>query len=255
MKTQYDQELLNNGHKKYIVEPELWSIEIGDAPCTVTMQWENENTEMTFDPGWKGFMAVKRSSLEVVSGCLPYQPMDIEIMAKLQAFIDKSMNDKVEKTSPQHYFATIKMDDDLLLTSRRDIEYWLLRQTLNPTAGMEKFIALLRNTEWYWLVYFLLDEFNGSSKLQDLGQRYGLSASHFRRLSRRALGNTTKVTLRDWRMGKAVLALIDEEQNLTDIAFEHGYSSLSHFSNQVKETLGVSPRGLRHLITSPTQLN
>lgn len=70
----------------------------------------------------------------------------------------------------------------------------------------------------------------------------------FRRLSRRALGNTAKSALRDWRLGQALFELINGDNNLTTIAMNHGYASLSHFSNEVKEVIGVSPRNLKKLL-------
>jgi len=237
METQHAQKLLKNGQKKNILEPNLWLISVGDFPCEINIRLGGENKLVSLIPGWKGLLAMRRLSLKIEKGYLFFHEIDLMIMTKLQSFIDKSMNRKEEKNVSQCDFSLIKTDEISILTSRRELEYWLLRQTLNPQPGMEGFVDLLRSTEWYWLVYFLLDEFTGSNKLQDLGQRYGLSTSHFRRLCRQALGNTTKVALRDWRMGKAVLALIDENQNLTEIAFEHGYSSLSHFSNEFKETL------------------
>jgi AraC-like DNA-binding protein len=75
-----------------------------------------------------------------------------------------------------------------------------------------------------------------------LGERYGLSKSHFNRLCREVLGNGVKHELRLWRATEAMLEVFDRREALTAIAYDHGFSSPSHFSREVKELFGVSPR-------------
>ncbi|WP_374191068.1 helix-turn-helix domain-containing protein [Candidatus Symbiopectobacterium sp. 'North America'] len=62
------------------------------------------------------------------------------------------------------------------------------------------------------------------------------------------MGNTAKSALRDWRLGQTLFELINGDNNLTTIAMNHGYASLSHFSNEVKKVIGVSPRNLKKLL-------
>ncbi|MGL6148964.1 MAG: helix-turn-helix domain-containing protein, partial [Plesiomonas sp.] len=72
--------------------------------------------------------------------------------------------------------------------------------------------------------------------------------SHFRRLCRHALGSAAKAELRDWRMARSLLDVVEGQENLTQVAIKHGYASSSHFSNEIRELLGVSPRGLSNII-------
>ncbi|ASX26888.1 helix-turn-helix domain-containing protein [Candidatus Williamhamiltonella defendens] len=255
MKIKNIQNVLNERHKKQITKMVIWFVQIGKIECKIQIQTASgNNSEMVFKSGWRGFVAINPSSLQIQSGSLRYKRINVMMMAKLQAFIDKSL----VKKSVQHIsksneaFAVVEVPDSSILHSLREIEYWLLGETLNPKSGTDQFLNLLRNTEWYWVVYFLLNEFNGNNRLKNLCQRYGLSLAHFRRICRIALGNTTKVALRDWRMVKAILDLVLKNQNLTEVAFEHGYASLSHFSSEVKEALGVSPKKLLQTITHTT---
>ena len=113
---------------------------------------------------------------------------------------------------------------------------------------MATLASFLRRTEWYWLIRFLLNESVNNGKLHELGARYGLSYSHFRRLCRNALGNSAKSELRGWRIARALLDVVEEGQSLTQVAMRYGYASSSHLSNDIRDAFGVSPRGLWNMI-------
>lgn len=196
----------------------------------------------------RSLLAIAPASVTVESGELQCLLLDFTLLARLQVFIDKSLN----KESTHSSRMLVGCMPTVLRTEpeQKEIEYWLLHQALHGTEGLEHFSNVLRQSEWYALVEFLFDAYrsNSNQRLQTLCSRYGLSVSHFRRLSRRALGNTAKSALRDWRLGQALFELINGDNNLTTIAMNHGYASLSHFSNEVKDVIGVSPRNLKKLL-------
>ncbi|CNF34621.1 helix-turn-helix domain-containing protein [Yersinia kristensenii] len=192
----------------------------------------------------QGMMAFAPSTITIERGELYFILLDFTQLAKLQVFIDKPQNRECDyKTRALFGYMPTTFESNPTL---RDIEYWLLNYTLRRTPDIEPFSEVLRQSEWYALVSFLLT--NSSQRLDILCMRYGLSASHFRRLSRRVLGNTAKGAQRDWRLGQALLELVNSDDNLTTIAMNHGYASLSHFSNEVKYVLGMSPRNLKKLL-------
>lgn len=220
----------------------------GVTGCDIRITEKENVKRCSITPDQQGLLAVAPATITLERGQLSYLTLDFTHLAKLQVFIDKSQN-KESEHSPRRLFGYMPAALDAEPTPK-DIEYWLLNHALQRTEGLAAFSDVLRQSEWYALVEFLFDAYrnNSSQRLQILCLRYGLSVSHFRRLSRRALGNTAKAALRDWRLGQALLELIEGENNLTTIAMNHGYASLSHFSNEVKDVLGMSPRNLKKLL-------
>lgn len=173
---------------------------------------------------------------------------DVKILTKLQAFIDHAMGislgtlaaaaqDKaptVADASPLIYPSTL---------SGHGLTTNFLRMAVKDTPEYRQIAASLRRTEAYSMVSFLLQEGQGE-KVEALSARYGISAGHFRRMFRASLGDSPKSALNDWRLAKAVLAVIERQQTVTEVAMAHGYASPSHFSNEVKRSLGLS---LTHL--------
>ena len=62
------------------------------------------------------------------------------------------------------------------------------------------------------------------------------------------MGAAAKSELRDWRMARSLLDVVERQGTLTEVALKHGYSSSSHFSNEIRQLFGVSPRGLTNII-------
>jgi len=175
---------------------------------------------------------------------------DVKILTKLQAFIDHAMGVSLgslaiaarevhaqsQDIDLSSLIAAAALSGDAMTTN-------YLRMAVGDTPQYRQIATLLRRTEAYSMVSFLLQEGQGE-KVEALSARYGVSAGHFRRIFRASLGDSPKSSLNDWRLAKAVLAVIERRQSVTDVAMAHGYASPSHFSNEVKKTLGLS---LTHL--------
>ncbi|UTH74108.1 helix-turn-helix domain-containing protein [Chromobacterium sp. IIBBL 290-4] len=197
-------------------------------------------------PGWQGLLLLEHVRVTVVSGCLSFHAVQLETLAKLLAFIDEAR--ALPTVNPDARCERLFLEDLSIWSDRRRLEYWFLGQLLSREQTVAPLLAQLRRNESYWLVRFLLSHSARGDKLQALGDRYGVSTSHFRRLCRHALGNAAKASLRDWRAARCMLDVVGGEENLTRLALKHGYASPAHFSNEVKGLLGVSPRGLSNLI-------
>jgi AraC-like DNA-binding protein len=85
--------------------------------------------------------------------------------------------------------------------------------------------------------------------LEELGKRIGCSHFYLSRIFSTQTGQTITQYLRQLRMEKAAELLKSREYNVTEVAFEVGYNSLSHFSAAFQETFGCCP-GLYPLATS-----
>lgn len=86
--------------------------------------------------------------------------------------------------------------------------------------------------------------------LEELGRRVGCSHFYLSRIFTQEMGKTITVTVRDLRMERAAALLREGRMNVTEVALEVGYSSLSHFSSAFHEVIGCCP-GLYPLAPGP----
>src|SRR5665213_2654654 len=77
--------------------------------------------------------------------------------------------------------------------------------------------------------------------LEELGRQVGCSHFYLSRIFTQEVGKTISVTLRDLRMERAAALLREGRLNVTQVALEVGYSSLSHFSSAFHDVIGCCP--------------
>ena len=77
--------------------------------------------------------------------------------------------------------------------------------------------------------------------LEELGRRVGSSPFHLSRIFSAQTGKTITQYLRQLRMERAAELLRTGEHNVTEVALEVGYNSLSHFSTAFHEAFGCCP--------------
>jgi AraC family transcriptional regulator len=77
--------------------------------------------------------------------------------------------------------------------------------------------------------------------LEEIGRRVGCSHFYLSRIFTQEAGKTISATLRDLRMECAASLLREGRLNVTQVALEVGYSSLSHFSSAFREVIGCCP--------------
>jgi AraC-like DNA-binding protein len=85
--------------------------------------------------------------------------------------------------------------------------------------------------------------------LEELGKKIGCSHFYLSRVFSAQTGQTITQHLRQLRMEKAAELLKTRQYNVTEVALEVGYNSLSHFSAAFQETFGCCP-GLYPLATA-----
>jgi AraC-like DNA-binding protein len=182
--------------------------------------------------------SIGKASAVSRNGAWRNQRLSLDWMMKLCAFLDHGAGVAVPCTRTNGQVIThINADMDA-----KNIETWLIGSILGGESSVKPLLEMMRTQEPYRLVRFLLSEHGGAKSIAALGERYGLSKSHFNRLCRQVLGNGVKRELRLWRAVEAMLDVFDRRSALTAIAYEHGYSSTSHFSREIKQLFGVSPR-------------
>ncbi|MGG4609562.1 helix-turn-helix domain-containing protein [Providencia sp. Me31A] len=107
----------------------------------------------------------------------------------------------------------------------------------------------LRKYEAYGMMRFILSaaQNDKNANINQLCARYGVSASYFRQLYRENFNKTAKRKIMSVRMANAILQLIESENSILDVGLEAGYCSASHFTNDIKKELGLTPSEIRHL--------
>lgn len=95
----------------------------------------------------------------------------------------------------------------------------------------------------------LAENLTSPPSLEELGRRIGCSHFYLSRIFSAHTGRTIVQHLRQLRMEKAAELLRSGKFNVTEVALEVGYNSLSHFSSAFQETFGCCP-GLYPLTTA-----
>ena len=87
-------------------------------------------------------------------------------------------------------------------------------------------------------------QFHDPPGLQELAKTVGLQHTRLNKCFRKAFGTTIFSYVRDLRLNQAKTLLETGDMNVTQAAFEVGYTSLSHFSKAFKSRFGTHPRAL-----------
>ncbi|WP_206194298.1 AraC family transcriptional regulator InvF [Serratia proteamaculans] len=241
-----EEEILSESCKRTVQTQEVWFLDISDGHSVhMNLSWRGGNA--SWEASGCCLLLLDRVDVEVIKGELSFCALRLEVLSQLLGFLDEARELETFDANASPWMP-LSLLDKTVLESRKRCEYWFLQEMLNPSSNFKNFFNFLRQRESYWLVRFLLAETSASRTLQELGLQYGVSYSHFRRLCCNALGGGGKAKLRDWRMARSLLDAIEGQENLTQVAIKHGYASSSHFSYEIKELLGVSPRGLINTI-------
>jgi len=236
--------LVKGDCRRFSSENIVWINPHAVQGCRLRLLADNEKKHIVLKPHQSGVLMIKERELMIEQGALTLFPANIQALIKLQAFIDTALQRNIVHQKTGAYFFSIF--NKKKRGGHKNFEHWLITINILGVAQASPYLALLRSSEHYWLIRYLLENERENLSLKKLGEKYGVSVSHFRRLSRSALGNTVKEELCHWRLSRALLDLLENEEKITDVAFKHGYASLSHFSNDVKTALGYSPRELKN---------
>jgi AraC-like DNA-binding protein len=119
---------------------------------------------------------------------------------------------------------------------RRENSFTLVSEesmmVLDPTEG--RFLnELMEVTEDRWN--------DGQFHVEDLARRVGKSKSQLYRKLASLTGYSPKELLRDFRLRKASELLETRRGNVTEVAFEAGFSSAAYFSKSFQERFGILP--------------
>lgn len=240
------QKILNKYETCKVSTPEVWLVQqSSEKSVSLQLSWDDGDHTCELLDGV--LLLLNQVSVSPSNGLIEYRPLRLEVLSKLLVFLDEAFGSDITNHSLQHW-SLIKLKNSQILNERKPLEYWFLHQFMRPSPAFSFLLTLLRQSESYWLVRFLLSQSKSGTSLMKLGKNYGVSYSHFRRLCNNALGGRTKYELRIWRMAQSLLENADGGDSLTQLAVNNGYASASHFSNDIRELIGVSPRRLSNII-------
>jgi AraC-like DNA-binding protein/mannose-6-phosphate isomerase-like protein (cupin superfamily) len=95
------------------------------------------------------------------------------------------------------------------------------------------------------VILHIQKHFRESLRVKDLARIAHLSASQFQRTFKRTYNTTPKKFIRQVRLHEACQMLRDPNRDITNIAFENGFSSSSFFATQFRQHMGESPSQYR----------
>lgn len=86
--------------------------------------------------------------------------------------------------------------------------------------------------------------------LRDVARAVNTSTFHFCKIFKRATGLTFTEYLGLVRVGLAKRLLANPQKRISEIAFEAGFNSITHFNRTFRKTTGLSPTAFREQLTS-----
>ena len=107
----------------------------------------------------------------------------------------------------------------------------------------ENFEVLSSDEKFLSNVLRIIDERmnDGTFSIEAFSFEAGYSATQFYRLIKRLTGQSPNAFLRTARLKRASLMLEQKEDNVSQVAYAVGFSSLSYFNKCFKKEFGVTP--------------
>lgn len=124
---------------------------------------------------------------------------------------------------------------DRLIAEARALE--LIARWLAPTQVK----SLDQNNELQPVIDQLTEDLASTPSLEVLAAKAGMSHARLNRLFKICHGVTVFDWLRNYRLQRAHYYLKDSQRSITEIAFQCGFSSASHFAQAYKKQYGHSP--------------
>lgn len=93
--------------------------------------------------------------------------------------------------------------------------------------------------------YFVLKHHNQVKTVEEFAQLGGYSVTTFRRIFKAIFNEPAYEWMMQQRKESILYQLRHTDATISEICFEHGFESLSHFSNFCKKCFGTSPRNIR----------
>jgi AraC-like DNA-binding protein len=147
-----------------------------------------------------------------------------------------------EDTIKEAHYLCYTVNDNIILSPEVKVDYESenINNPMNITGVMyltvyqkEFLVNLLEYTETVWQ--------DSNTSVQDFSERLGLSKSNLYRIMKPVIGMSINNFLRDYRLNKALELLDRQLSNISEIAYQTGFSSPTYFSKCFYEAYGILP--------------
>jgi AraC-like DNA-binding protein len=91
----------------------------------------------------------------------------------------------------------------------------------------------------------LLHDLQHPPSMTLLARQSGLNTFKLKAGFKQVYGNSVFGYLKDYRLGQAKAMIREGGKTVTAVAYETGYSTLQHFSNEFKKKFGMSPKEVK----------
>lgn len=166
-----------------------------------------------------------------------------EMLSHIPHFIPMESTDKYRALLVRmcrHYDTALAADSVLLSGLLLELIYTLSRDSArylrleNKKSNHEK---MIEDTLTY-----IKEHLTEDLSLRTVSEKMSFSPIHFHNCFRASTGKTLRDYVEEKRVAKAVNLLVSTNKNLTEIAYECGFSSQSYFSFVFKRRMGAAPR-------------
>lgn len=169
----------------------------------------------------------------VLNGEVLCEPSD-----QFSLFDEFMLNHWIEDISDNHSFELILLE----------MHARLIRMARNILPGTERHHAPgnqkeISNVER--IAIYIAQNYRNPIKISDLGKAVGLHPDHANAIFKNAFGRTLTEYITEERISHAQRALLTTEKNITEIAFESGFNTISRFNAAFLKVSDCTPREYR----------
>jgi AraC-like DNA-binding protein len=207
--------------------------------------WLNDNIEYC-----KGrFFDTRYKVIHFDQNCLGYDFFNIPEMQVIKKLLDSASRgiqirgEIVYKISYMMYeMLSFSYVDRVisLLRILKDISEWEDKLFIS-SEGFINQLPLEEDNSIRQVKSYLLENFKSEVNLQNVSEKIGMTTTSFCRYFKRATGKTFIKYLAEFRIGYACQLIQNSDMTFSEVAYESGYESISHFYKQFKDIIGSTP--------------
>lgn len=166
----------------------------------------------------------------------------LDILSSLPNFIKINDTKKIRDSFLsiiEHYNKKTR-EDELMLHS---IVLKLIYELSHASQKESKYFPKSNNKRAIeYTLKYIKENLSSELTLTLLSKKNNFSTVYFHKLFKASTGKNLREYIEDERIKKAIELLISTEKNLTEIAYECGFSSQSYFSYAFKRKMNITPR-------------
>lgn len=104
------------------------------------------------------------------------------------------------------------------------------------------------------IINYVNEHYKENPSLETLSKIFDRTPNYISSRFKAVTGETYKTYLKQLKLDSALKLLISTDLSVTDICYESGYETISHFNREFKNYFGRSPRQVRNSLDSETSL-